>query len=187
MDLLDLEIQVRNLLSQLSPGESVELPGRGGWEMKVIATDDGFDFEHRHIAGNGMYKFFTYRTTGNPYGAGKIVQEPTLSVSFANAGIHIEVAPKTELSGRIIGAIVLDADGKVVGRFSWSNVVFAQKNNFSISHDGELVVDGISYGFVHAVFLPDKNRLDGYVGVFKPTKPGAVRVLEMETLLFASL
>jgi len=89
---------------------------------------------------------------------------------------------------KITGAIVLDGDGKVSGRFSWSNIVFAKKQTFSISAEGELVVNGASEGFLHAVFLADKNRLTGYVGVFKPVKPEQpVRILEMETLVLGSV
>lgn len=180
MDAQDIEIQVLNLLSQLTPGESVGLPGLGGWMMRVTAVEAGFDFTHCNSADDGRHKFFDYTTAGNPYGAGKIIQESSLGVTCRDCGMDVD--------GRIVGAIVLNAEGKVMARFSWSNVVFAQKKNFSISHDGELVVDGVSQGFVHAVFLPDKNRIDGYVGVFKPTRPdGQVKVLEMEKLLFASL
>lgn len=180
MDAQDIEREVLNLLAQLKLGESMGLPGRGGWMMRVTACDTGFDFTHRNPTEEGRSKFFEYSTAGNSYGAGKIVQEPSLGVACRQCGV--------EMDGAIVGAIVLGVDDKVVGRFSWSNIVFAKGQTFSISAEGELVVNGASQGFLHALFLPDKNRLDGYVGVFKTTKPTeAVKVLEMETLLFASL
>ena len=39
----------------------------------------------------------------------------------------------------------------------------------------------------NAVFLPDKNRLDGYVGVFKPEPVEIIKVLEMEDLILTSI
>lgn len=181
-------VELVGVLAKLRPEEEVVILGSGGWELAVKPRQGGgFDFTHRNPTGDGRLKFFSYDTTGNPYGAGKIVQEPSLGVSLQDAGIHIDIVG-AELAGRIIGAIVLDAESKVVGRFSWSNVVFARKQALSISNDGELVIDGTSQGYVHAIFLPDKNQLDGYVGVFRPTRPTKpVQVIEIETLLFASL
>lgn len=183
---MDATLEILETLGKLAVGESVAIPGRGGWEIMLIKRGGGFDLVHRNPAGEDQYKFFAYTTESSPYGAGMIVQEPSLGVPLAAAGIHIDIVGD-ELAGRIVGAIVLDSEGKVTGRFSWSNVVFARKQTFSISPDGELTVNGVSQGYVHALFLPDKNRLEGYVGVFKPVKPTeAVKVLEMETLLFAS-
>lgn len=175
------QARVREVLDQLSVGQLVVIPGRGGWELVVTRCESGFDFTHRNPAGDGENdKFFAYDTTGNPYGAGKIRQEPSLGVQCRNCGVDVD--------GTIVGAIVLDVDGKVTARFSWSNIVFLKKQRFSINTQGELVVNGASQGFLHTVFMPDKNRMDGYVGVFKPNPPtNSVKVLEMETLLLNSI
>ncbi|OGL65617.1 hypothetical protein A3B21_03070 [Candidatus Uhrbacteria bacterium RIFCSPLOWO2_01_FULL_47_24] len=178
-----VEQEVLNLLSKLGIGESVTLPGRGGWMMRVTVCDTGYDFTHRNPTDQGQSKFFNYTTVGNPYGAGKIKQEPSLGVQCRNCGVEVD--------GAIVGAIVLNDEGKVTARFSWSNLTFppdpSKAKVFSISAAGELTVAGVSHGYVAAVFLADKNRLTGYVGVFKPVKPATVKVVEMETLLFASI
>jgi hypothetical protein len=167
-------------LRQLKPGESVTIPGRGGWELVVTTCDGGeFDITHRNPVGDGRMKFFAYTTVGNKYGAGMMEQEPSLGVPCRDCGVDTD--------GAIVGALVRDEDGKIRERFSWSNLVFAQKGTFSIGPDGALTVNGAPKGFLQAVFLPDKNRLRGYVGVFSPTKPAQVMVLEMEKLLVVTI
>jgi hypothetical protein len=167
------------ILEKLEVGEQVVIPGRGGWEMVVKRCEDGFDFTHRNPVEEGKYKLFVYNTSGNPYGAGMIVQEPTLGVACRNCGVDVD--------GAIIGALVLGEDGKIRERFSWSNLVFMKKGEFSISGEGELKVNGEAKGCLRAIFLADKNRIKGYVGIFGPAKPEKVKVLEMEDLLLASV
>ncbi len=180
---MDPMSEILAVLEKLTVGESVAIPGRGGWSLVVTKVNAGgeLDFTHQNPdGGTGKRKFFDYTTVGNVYGAGKILQEPSLGVSCRSCGLEVD--------DKITGAIVLDGDGKVSGRFSWSNIVFAKKQTFSISAEGELVVNGASEGFLHAVFLADKNRLTGYVGGFKPVKPEQpVRILEMETLVLGSV
>ncbi|MDP1619944.1 MAG: hypothetical protein Q8M12_03020, partial [bacterium] len=143
------------------------------WVYRIIGAGDGADIEASNPVEGGGEKFFTFSTVGNPYGAGKIIQERSLGIA-------------TEY-GRVVGALVLDTDGKVAERFSWSNSVYMKKQTVEIAATGELFVGGVSKGYLAAVFLPDKNRLDGYVGIFKPTRPEMVKVLEMEDLLLASI
>lgn len=158
---------------ELASGEKVQVGGRGGWLYNLIGTEEGADLEVVNPAEDGGEKFFVFSTVGNPFGAGKIVQERTLGVQ--------------SIEGRIIGALVVGEDGKIKERFSWSNIVFFKKKTFSVSAGGELTVDGASKGFLAALFLADKNRIDGFVGIFKPMRPDTVKVLEMEDLLLASI
>jgi len=171
---------ILEVLGKMKAGEVVPIPGRGGWKMEVTACGGNeFDFTHHNPAGDGRNKFYLYTTVGNKFGAGKTKQEPSLGVPCRNCG--------AEVDGAVVGALVRGVDGKISERFSWSNLVFAQKGTFSISADGALTVNDASKGFLQAVFLPDKNRLEGYVGVFGPTKPERVVVLEMEELLLATI
>ena len=96
-----------------------------------------------------------------------VIQEPTLGIPCREAGVDID--------GRIVGALVLDSDGKVVKRFSWFKLVFVEKRGFEITPTGLLFEQdptGTKFlvGRLRAFFLPDKNRMDGYVGIFG-TKP----------------
>jgi hypothetical protein len=177
------QADLEKVLQSMDVGERIVVPGRGGWQMQIIRTNVGIecDFVHINFAPYGGDKFFVYSTVVNPYGAGKVFNETTLGVPCRNCGMAVD--------GRVVGATVLDATDKVTDRFSWSNIVYGKNpGSFAISTDGELTVNGQSKGYLHVVFLADKNRIDGYVGVFRPVKPsGAVKVLEMEDLVLASL
>lgn len=187
----DISLRVVEMVKDLPEGTAINIPGRGEWRITLVRRHDGFDLFHYCPAdeddeeGYGFGKFFCYSTDRNPHGAGKIIQEPSLSVDCRAAGVDID--------GRIVDAIVLDAEGKVTQRFSWSKLVFVEKRQFTISGEGCLLVEigreenPFHIGYLRALFLPDKNRMDGYVGVFGPGKPEKVRVLEMEDLLLASL
>lgn len=186
----DISLRVVEMVKDLPEGTAITIPGRGEWRITLVRRHDGFDLLHYCPAdeddeeGYGFGKFFCYSTDHNPHGAGKIIQEPTLGVECRAAGVDID--------GRIVGALVLDADGKVIKRFSWSKLVFVEKRGFEITPTGLLFVQdpaGTKFlvGRLRALFLPDKNRMDGYVGVFGPTKPQQVKVLEMEDLLLSSL
>lgn len=180
-------------LEHLKPGEYIVIPGRKGWMIKLIKTPEGFDLIHFNpVSGDeNQQKFFRYSTISNPYGAGMIKQEPTLGVTCRSCGVNID--------GLIVGAIVMreskvivDAivmrESKVSDRYSWSNLVFKQKKSFRITMEGELIIDSQSKGYLQAIFLADKNRMRGFVGVFTQEKPKEkVRVLEMENVLLKCL
>ena len=186
----DASLKVLEMVKDLPEGTAITIPGRGEWLITLVQRQEGFDLFHYCPAdeddeeGYGFGKFFCYSTEGNPHGAGKIIQEPTLGIPCRAAGVDID--------GRIVGAIILDAGGRVIQRFLWSKLVFIEKRRFTISRNGCLLLAGSPAIepdpnlFLRALFLPDKNLLDGYVGVFGPTKPEKVKVLEMEDLLLAS-
>lgn len=169
---------VQRLLQELAPDDTIGFPLRKGWAAEVVARGDGesWDIILRNLR-DGQQLFYLVTTEHSPYGAPMIVQEPSYPVHYRKGDVDV----------RIVGAIVRDAEGQVKDRFSWSNMVFMQGKMVELTPDGELKVDGESCGFLQAAFLPDMNRMQGYVGVFGPTKPEQVRVLEMEDLLFASL
>lgn len=181
---MNARVEVGIALAGLQGGESVIVSLRKGWRLKITYRgEDGFDatLENPHIVAgeeSGL-KFYAVDTTGHPYGAPMVVQEPTLGIPLRDCGVDVD--------GTVVGAIVRDAEGTVTSRFSWSNLVFVKQQTFSISPDGKLVVDGVSQGYLYGLFLPDKNRMRGYVGVFGPTKPEDVRFVEMEDLVFNTL
>lgn len=172
------------VVTGMAVGETAELPIRGGWRLRITKLNTGDEVDIRvfnPVGDTGQERFFAYDTIGDKYGAGKIVQEPSLGIALGDCGVDV--------ADRLVGAIVLDETGKVkIGadgkpcRFSWSNVTFAKHQKMSVTSTGELEIDGVSYGYLAAVFLTDKNRMNGYVGVFTPTKPDKVRVAEMEEL-----
>ena len=174
-----IQEKVDAALAELASGETIVIPGRVGWELVLEKAVDGMNFTHRNPTFDGREKFFRYTSVGNPFGAGMIEQEPTLGVPIRTVGIPED--------GMLVGAIVLDADGKVSARYSWSNVVFVKNQTFSLEANGKLTVDGEVKGYLKVLFQPDKNRMKGYVGVFTPAQPDLVKVLEMEALLLSSL
>lgn len=145
---------------------------------QVIDSEKGTDIRLFNPVEGGGEKFFAVTTEGNPYGAPIVIQEPSLGVPCQSCGVDID--------GMIVGALIV-VMGKVVERFSWSTVIYIKKGQFVISPDGQLTVNDQPRGWLRAVFLPDKNRMKGFVGVFGPEKPDTVKVLEMEDLLVASL
>ena len=164
---------------ELKPGREITIKGRGGWVYEITGNQEGADIRVHNSTSDGQKKFFEFSTHGNPYGAGTFVQEPSLRVPFADVGMNID--------GFVVGALVLDSAFQIVERFSWSNLQFMQERVFNITNEGELLIDGVSKGYLTVVFMPDKNRLVGHVGVFAPEKPQTVAIIEMEDLFLASL
>lgn len=190
----DATLDILNMAKDLPYGTAITIPGRGGWQCVLTRQHQGFDFtlECPEVDNDGepmgRCKFFIVDTHGEQYGAPKVFQEPTLGVFCRNAGVDID--------GRIVGALVLDVDGKITKRFSWSKLVFVEKRGFEITPTGLLFEQDSSgtkflVGRLRALFRPDRNCLDGYVGVFGPSDPSKadepVKILEMEDLLLASL
>ena len=168
-------------MRKLNAGDVEIVQGRGGWLYKLTGTATGADIRIYNPAGDGdKEKFFAVDTAGNPYGAPMIIQEPSLGIPCRNAGVNVD--------GHIVGALVTDGSEKIVERFSWSNLVYIKGGSFNISSDGELTVNGERKGYLSLIFLADKNRIQGYVGVFVPQKPvGCAKVIEMEDLLLSQL
>lgn len=174
--------QLEEVVAAMDVGEAIAIPGRGGWQIALTKVNTGGEIDLTHfnpVGDTDARQFFQYTTVGNQYGAGMMVQEPTLGISLRNCGV--------DRDGRLIGAVVLDEHGAIKSGpdgkpapFGWSNLVFAQHRKFAVSGQGELLIDGVSYGFLTLVFLADRKRIDGYVGVFTPLRPEAVRVGEME-------
>ncbi|MCD4704671.1 hypothetical protein K8R66_01195 [bacterium] len=161
-------------------GEHITLPGRKGWFYEYTKREEGFDVKVYNPTKDGKNEmFFTIDTSGNLYGAPEVIQETTLGIPCKNVGVNID--------GNVIGALVVGASGKIDERFSWTNVVLMKNLSLSISEEGELLIDSKSKGFLRLLFLPDKNRMKGYVGVFTPTQPKQVKIIEMEDLLLEQL
>lgn len=168
------------LMEKMAIGEFITIPGRGGWKIKSTKTKEGFDTELFNPTSDGKGKrWFSINTKDNPYGAPIVIQEPTLGILCKDVGVDIE--------DTVVGALVIGNSGKIEERFSWSNIVFMKKLKFSITKKGELIINGKSKGFLSLLFLPDKNRMKGYVGVFTSKKPEKVKILEMEDLLLRQL
>lgn len=68
--------------------------------------------------------------TDNPSGEPRIIREPSLSL------------PAPDGVGQIVEATVIDINGNVMERLNWSELVFKQKREFSLSSEGDLIVDG---------------------------------------------
>ena len=164
-------------LEKLDVGQVEEVACRKGWVCQLTKTSEGFDVTLFNPVEGGGQKFYNVSTAGHPYGAPMVNQEPTLGIPCRKAGIDV--------NGNIVGAMILDDKGKVIERFSWSNIVYAKGQTLDITSDGQLIVGGQPKGFVQKIFLPDKNRLRGYVGVFGPQKAESVRIFEIEDLLLA--
>jgi len=161
-------------------GQSLTVPGLQGWKTKVTKKENGFDTKIYHPTEDGKCEmFFTIDTSGNPYRAPEVIQETTLGIPCKEIGINND--------GNVVGALVIGVSGKIDERFSWTNVVFMKNLTFSISEEGELLIDGKSKGFLQLLFLPDKNRMKGFVGVFIPKKSKEVKIIELEDLLLEQL
>lgn len=184
----DITAEVREMIA-LTPDQRVVLDGRGGWKIAISFNAKGeVELEHFQPAPDGARKFFAYTTEGNPYGAGKIDQEPDLALPFG------------DLQLPLVGVLVLNKEGQVAERYSWSNLYFVQKRRFRLSDGNGIFISDpapadpeqmVFKGWLRAVFTPDKNRLSGYVGIVDPlyqrVSNTQVKVLEMETLVLGSL
>lgn len=196
-------------LTKMGIGENWDTPLRKGWRIKFTKTEDGFDVKiYNPAADNKGEMFFVVDTSNNPYGAPEVIQETTLGIPFqvtdgskttgvyntngelkiANHNFLISTNPIREtIEDKIVGALVIGKSGKIEERFSWTNVIFMKNLSLFISEEGELFINDKSKGFLHLLFLPDKNRMKGYVGVFTPEKSNLVKIIEMEDLLLSQL
>lgn len=166
-------------LKELGIGESVIVPVKGGWELEITSTENGLEFKHYNPWKGDRRKeaFYTY-SNRNPNGSGMMDQEKTLGIPCRKCGIDND--------GRIIGVLVTDDSCKIIDRFSLSKIVYVQEKNIKTSPEGEIFINEESQGFIGILFLPDKNRLDGFVCVTFPEKR-EVRIMEMEDLLVCQI
>jgi hypothetical protein len=195
--------------AKLKIGESFTLTGRKGWFYKHTKTEAGLEDKNFNPTKDGKEKFYITDTTGSLYGAPMIKQETSLGIPFKITGdvvIDVDKDPegllkigkhdcwartnpgKSDLRGNIVGALLTDNLHKAItDRFSWSGVVFFENLEFTITEKNELIIDGKSKGFLRLLFLADKNRIEGYIGVFVPQKQKKVKILEVEELLLGQL
>ncbi len=175
----EIQYLVNEELKDLEIGESIILPVKGGWELRITAAKNGLEFKHYNPWKGDRNKeaFYTY-SNRNPNGSGMMDQEKTLGIPCRECGINND--------GRIIGILVTDEVGKIVDRFSLSKIVYLQERNLNITENGEVKINEESKGFVHLLFLPDKNRLDGFVCITTPNKQ-EVKIMEMEDLLMCQI
>lgn len=167
-------------LTKMGIGETWDTPLRKGWKITFTKVEDGFNVKiYNPTADHKGEMFFTIDTSSNLYGAPEVIQETTLGISCKDVGVDV--------NGKVVGALVIGNSGKIEERFSWTNVVFMKNLSLFISGEGELFIDNKSKGFLKLLFLPDKNRMKGFVGVFTPEKPEKVKVIELEDLLLSQL
>lgn len=182
---MSLDLQKQQMVNGMQVGEKIICFGRKGWQYEItkVSNDGEFDLRaYNPDPETEQSRWFEVDTSAkvSQYGAPVIVQEPFLGIALSKFGINIE--------GKLVGALVLDNKGDIVGRFSRSNIVFMKKQSFSVDTEGQLLVDGCSNGFLSALFLADKERIKGYVGIFKPARQEEkVKVIEMEDLLINQL
>jgi hypothetical protein len=152
---------------------------RKGWEAKIVNSGEGTDIILRNPTDDGEgRKFFEITTVGDPYGAPRVVQEPSLGIPARDAGIDVD--------GNLVGFVVV-RDGEIVERASLSNLVYMKESTVRVSEDGELFINDESKGYIQLIFNPDKNRLIGLVAFIGADKPDQVKVLEMEEAALALL
>lgn len=186
--ILNTKNDLTGVLAGLLNGESIHIQLGTQWALELTRTSaeriDATMFNAVLDAeGNEVgRKFYQMSTVGNPYGAPMLVQEPSLGIPCCEAGIDLE--------GGLIGFVAFGEDGALVLRTSLSKLTYSPKleerATYSVSSEGEVVVGGKSLGYINAVFLPDKNRMQGYVALVRPNRPnGPVKVLEMEQVAFA--
>jgi hypothetical protein len=160
----------------LAVGETLEVVGRGGWVYRLTGTEKGADIRISNPSADGGEKYFAVDTSKNVYGAPVVFQEPTLGIPAKNVrGVEID--------GNIVGALVMTPEGTVAERFSWSNLVYIKGKTVEITPEGELLIDGKSKGLLNLLLLPDKDRLNGYVGVFAPSSPEKIRARELQDFM----
>jgi len=171
-----LQAALAELVAQLPIGESIsvgpELTGTQ-WSYTLTATERNGKRRvdaRLHNTSEGIDWFYAADTAPSDYGAPIVIEEPSLRVPCADAGI-------VEHQGFLVGVV---AFGDSTLRASWSRLVKVEKK-FEFASDGSFSLDGVRIGFVWAITLANKNRIDGYVAVVRPEPPtGPVWVLELE-------
>lgn len=128
-----------------------------------------------NVDANGVHWFCDVTTIGHPYGLPMVVEEPSLGVLCADCGLDAE--------GNVVGAIVLNGNNDSIRRASWSRIVKAEKGAFKITSESELLVNGVSEGFILGLIASNKNRITGWIAIVAPARRvGPPLLLEVQSL-----
>lgn len=173
------------LLNKLGEGEEVDAPLARGWYLRLGRLNGELWFQHfNQKSSDGPLLFYMCTSKGRPYGAGIIIEEPSLRVRCSDAGI-------TNLGegDHLVGLVVKGDDGKAKLRASFSNL-HTNGTHIRFSSAGEVFLDEQSIGFIRATVLSNKNRLDGRVALIgsEPLPEGVeMPHLELEDLALNAL
>jgi hypothetical protein len=133
---------------------------------------------------DGSHAFYELRT--GPYGNPVFLDEPhcRIQVSDNVDYVNIEHEPvQMDEPAFIAGIICKNDDNKVVARFSLSN---PDTENWKFQGES-ILLESPTGEFWHldSLIQKDKNRFigNGYVGVYTPTKPNYIRVMELEDIV----
>ena len=154
----DVTAQVRELLAGALDGRVV-FDGRGGWKIMLFLNAKGeVELEHFQPDPDGTYKFFSYSTAGSSYGAGKILQEPDLSI-----------LPKPfDDETPIAGALVVDDSGTLVGILDFKSILKVLIPEVAGGLTAKLEALGVSIAFAQADSADlDETRLGFRARVIK--------------------
>lgn len=178
----ELQAALQALIAQLPAGESVTIsPEQTGTQWSYTFTASEKDGKRRvdariHNTSDGIDWFYAADTEPHKFGAPIVIEEPSLRVPCTDAGI-------TEQTGFLVGAVAFGVGNSTL-RASWSNLVKVQKKQFGFKPDRSFWLGDELIGYVWAIVLANKNRIDGYVAVVRPESPiGPVWVLELEDVV----
>lgn len=159
----------------LDKDETLKIELRGGWYTEVRGNGDGTaDIETYNLDPNtGRKRWYSVTSLGNKYGGPLMYEEPDLGIKLEDVGVP-------GIDDRLVGFVSFGPDGKVE-RKSFSNTVFMEKKTLDVTAEGALVINGEVVGYLAVIFMSNKARIKGYVGIFIPTKPSEpVKIMEME-------
>lgn len=156
----------RQAIEALEVGESLtarpEITGTQWSYILKRASATRVDVILCNVDENGVHWFCDVSTVGHSYGLPMVVEEPSLGVPCIECGLEAE--------GNVVGAIVLNGEGDVTRRTSWSKIAKVEKGTFVITPEGEFLVNGVSEGFVHGLIASNKNRIKGWIAIVAPTR-----------------
>ena len=180
--------QVRNLIGQQHDPKQLPLEGKvvsfqvNQWTLSVLLKVGAvlrealvIPAEHYGIANvgeDGVRKF--YLTKDGPYGNPIIEVEPDLSIAVPFQRTYISEGTQKELEKekmeRIGGIIVMDEQGNELFRDSLSGRKIFQGKTLELDENGVLDLGADGKYYLLALAQKDKNRFEGYDGVFIPTE-----------------
>jgi hypothetical protein len=176
----ELQAALDKLIATLQPGESITVgPELTGTQWSYTLTASENDGKRRvdaylHNTSDETDWFYAVDTQPSPIGAPLVIEEPTLRVACADAGI-------TEQQGSLVGVV---AFGDSTLRASWSKMVKVEKRQFEFKSDRSFWMGGELIGYVWKLTLTNKMRIDGWVAIVLPEPPtGPVSVMEFEDVV----